>query len=123
MLSKAHIQIVQTESKHATEPTCQPHQNQQLDKAQALKHDHAKGSETSWATYRVLTALALAVVVVDVDRVLQIGRGSRDFHHRVHHQVQHVLAVLESISLAPSHVLQCTACTISMHAAFADGDK
>ena len=42
---------------------------------------------------------------MDVDRVLQVWQSSCDGIHRVHHQVQHVLAVLEGIGLAPSHIL------------------
>lgn len=57
------------------------------------------------AAYRVLAWLTLAVVVVDVDRAFQVWQGSSDLIDRVHHEVQHVLAVLEGIRLTPSHVL------------------
>ena len=56
-------------------------------------------------TDRVLAALALAVVVVDVDGFLQVGRSPRGLIDRVDHEVQHELAVLEGIGLAPGHVL------------------
>ena len=56
-------------------------------------------------TDRVLAALALAIVVVDVDSALQVGRGPRGLVDGIHHEVQHELAVLEGVSLAPSHVL------------------
>lgn len=55
--------------------------------------------------HHILAPLALAVVVVDVDRVLQVWHSSGDFIDRVHHEVQHVLPVLEGIGLAPGHVL------------------
>ena len=57
----------------------------------------------------VLAALALAVVVMDVDRVLQVWICSCDLIYGVHHEVQHVFTILESIPLTPSHVLQAHA--------------
>ena len=56
-------------------------------------------------TDRVLAALALAVVVVDVDSFLQVGRSPCGLIDGVDHEVQHELAVLEGIRLAPGHVL------------------
>lgn len=69
------------------------------------KHVSVSGALCGPQTDRVLAALALAVVVMDVDSALQVGGGPGGLVDGVHHEVQHELAVLEGVSLAPSHVL------------------
>ena len=73
---------------------------------------------TEGPAYRVMAAFALAVVVMDVDGVLQVRQGAGDLVHGVHHDVKHVLAVLECISLAPRHVLHTQTHTTYTHLPF-----
>ena len=65
------------------------------------------------SSYRVLAPFTLAVVVMYVNRALQVGGGFGDLVDGVHHQVQHELAVLEGIALTPSHVLQQCSCPVA----------
>ena len=55
--------------------------------------------------HSVGAALALAEVVVDVDRLLHIWTAFSDLLHHIHHQIQHVAPVLEGVLLAPLHIL------------------
>ncbi len=57
------------------------------------------------AAYSVAAALALAEVVMDVDRLLHVRAALADFLNYIHHQLQHVPPVGKGVRLAPLHVL------------------
>ena len=61
------------------------------------------------AAHRVCAALALAEVVVDVNRMFHVWAASGDFLHNANHQVQHVGPICHGIVLAPLHVLHSPA--------------
>ena len=65
---------------------------------------HEAGDGTG--AHSIGAALALAEVVVDVDRLLHIWTAFSDLLHHIHHQIQHVPPILEGIFLAPLHILR-----------------